>query len=94
MIALIVGCMCTTTFSAGAAAEDPAHGGYVLNTSPANLLGAHNDRMLVLFGVKVEFKRYFLVGLLSQCMTVATDVSGGVRYDLRDTGHQRTLIIP
>ena len=94
MAAVIFCCLGTAPFGGAAVASDPAQNGYILESSPADLMGAHNERMLVVFGTKVEFKRYFLVGLLSQSMTVATDVSGGVRYDLKSNGRARVLTIP
>lgn len=85
-------CLCTATFGSGAVAEAPTHGGYIINSSTSDLMRAHNERVLVIFGASIQFKRYFLVGLLDQCMTVATDVSG-VRYNMRETGREKTLVI-
>jgi hypothetical protein len=93
LIAAAAACLCVMPSGPGALARETADG-YVLDSSPADLLAAHNERMLVVFGAKVEFKRYFQVGLLNQSMTVAANVAGGVRYDLRDSGRERTLTIP
>jgi hypothetical protein len=89
LIVIVAGC----TWGAAGPTVAKADGGYVLNSSTSDLLGAHNERMLVVFGAKVEFKKYFLVGMLNQCMTVATEVTGGVRYDLKDAERARTLTI-
>lgn len=93
LIAAAAACLCIMPSGSGALARETSDG-YVLDSSPADLLGAHNERMLVVFGTTVEFKRYFQVGLLNQSMTVAADVAGGVRYELHDTGRERTLTIP
>jgi hypothetical protein len=85
-------CLCTVTAGPGAVAEAPAQKGYMVNSSASDLMRAHNERILVVFGASIKFKRYFLVGLLSQSMTVATDTSG-VRYSLRDAGRERVLVI-
>lgn len=53
---------------------------------------AHNERVLVIFGTSITFKRYFLVDLLSQSMTVATDTSN-VRYNIQETRREKTLVI-
>ncbi len=87
-------CLCVFTLGPGVEAEGAARPGYTLESPPADMLGAHSERMLVIFGTEVHFKRYFLVDMLSQSMTVATDVAGGVRYDLRQSDHGRTLVIP
>jgi hypothetical protein len=85
-------CLCTMTVGTGAVADAPAHNGYIVNSSSSDLMRAHNDRVLVIFGASIKFKRYFLVDLLSQSMTVATDTSN-VRYSMRETSNERTLVI-
>lgn len=93
MFAWAVGlCLCTMTFGSGAIAEAPAHSGYIVNSSTSDLMRAHNERVLVIFGTSVTFKRYFLVDLLSQSMTVATDTSN-VRYNMQETSREKTLVI-
>lgn len=85
-------CLCTATAGSGASADRLAKGGYIVNSSPSDLLRAHNERVLVIFGATIKFKRYFLVGLLNQSMTVATDTSA-VRYSMQHTAKEKTLVI-
>lgn len=85
-------CLCTITSGPGASAEAPRHSGYIVNASTSDLMRAHNERVLVIFGASIKFKRYFLVDLLSQSMTVATDISD-VRYSMQDSGREKTLVI-
>jgi hypothetical protein len=58
-----------------------------------DLLRAHSERTMVFFGEDVKFKRYTIVDMLHQYFTVATDVKGGVRYQVQDDGTQKTLVI-
>jgi hypothetical protein len=80
------------TGASGAIAEAPAQASYIINSSPSDLMRAHNERVLVIFGASITFKRYFLVDMLSQSMTVATDTSA-VRYNVQNVGQERMLVI-
>lgn len=90
--AIIFGCLSMTTFSAGAVAEDKANTAYAMTANEIDLRG-HSEPLLVVFGTHVQFKHYLLVNLLSQFMAVATDAHESVRYELRETGEGRELVI-
>jgi hypothetical protein len=58
-----------------------------------DLLRAHNERVIVSFGSVLDFKRYAVVEILHQFFLVASDVKGGVRYNLQSDPGRRTLVI-
>jgi hypothetical protein len=58
-----------------------------------DLLRAHNERVIVSFGSALDFKRYAVVEVLQQYFVVASEVRGGVRYNLQSTPSRRTLVI-
>ena len=58
-----------------------------------DLWRAHSERMIVFLGIRVSFKRYSLVEMLNQNFTVASEVKGGVRYQVHEQAGQKTLVI-
>jgi hypothetical protein len=92
-VAVAMGCLCIFTLGPGADAEGAARPGYVLDSSASDMLGAHSERMLVIFGAEVHLQRYFLVDMMDQSMTVATDVARGDHYQLDDRGGGKTLVV-
>jgi hypothetical protein len=58
-----------------------------------DLLRAHNERVIVSFGSIIDFKRYSVVEILHQYFVVASEVRGGVRYNLQNDNNRSTLII-
>ncbi|TAL36154.1 MAG: hypothetical protein EPN97_06565 [Alphaproteobacteria bacterium] len=58
-----------------------------------DLLRAHNERVIVSFGSALDFKRYAVVEILHQYFVVASEVKGGVRYNLQSDASRRTLVI-
>lgn len=58
-----------------------------------DLLRAHNERVIVSFGSALDFKRYSVVEILHQYFVVASEVHGGVRYNLHNDGSRRMLVI-
>jgi hypothetical protein len=58
-----------------------------------DLVRAHNERMIVFFGETISFKKYNVIDMLHQYFTVASDVHGGVRYQVHEQAGQKTLVI-
>jgi hypothetical protein len=80
--------------AAGSAGAYGAEAKYVnIETGKYDLLRAHSERSLVIFGQEVQFKKYNVVKMLQQYFTVASDIPGGVRYQVQENGGERRLII-
>jgi hypothetical protein len=60
---------------------------------PIDLVRAHNERMIVFFGEGISFKRYNVIDMLHQYFTVASEVKGGVRYQVHVQAGQKMLVI-
>lgn len=69
--------------------------GQVLNIDAGryDLLRAHSERIVVVFGGTVAFHRYRVVEVLNQTFAVASDVPGGVRFHRRSGGGEEMLLI-
>lgn len=90
----VIACMFALMLSPAAFAGDAGKAEFVdVSAGHFDLWRAHNERMIVFFGHELSFKRYTLVDMLNQYFTVATDVKGGVRYEIREQAGQKTLVI-
>jgi hypothetical protein len=58
-----------------------------------DLLRAHNERVIVIFGEGVEFHRYRVVEFMNRIIAVTGAVRGGVRYSRHSDGGEETLLI-
>lgn len=75
-------------------ADEAGQGEYLaLDTGHYDLVRAHNQRMIVLFGNSVSFKRYEVLDILNRYVPVASTVRGGVRYSLHEAPGVKTLVI-
>lgn len=80
--------------ASGIAVAQPLKGEYVsMDAGRYDLLRAHNERIIVVFGQSIHFRRYYVVDMLRQHFTVATDIPEGVRYNLAHRGEDRMLVI-
>jgi hypothetical protein len=55
-------------------------------------MGAHNERMLVVFNGNAHFMRYFLIDMMRETVTVAKDAPN-VQYDLHESAGDKVLVI-
>jgi hypothetical protein len=92
---LLVMCCIVAMIGAASSAEDkPSSSEYLdVPTGRYDLLRAHSERVVVIFGQEITFKKYVVVKILEQYFTLGVEVPGDGRYTLHDDGKEKTLVI-